>query len=94
MYRVMVGVYVARFEACHEVKGRTVFDRARFGVVCKTLDSEHATSGRMSSTLSLRNKAGNELSEPDSCFASWIHSKDSPGGQRIPSLAVWMIRIQ
>lgn len=94
IYRLMVGVHVACSEACHEVKGKTVLDRARFGVVCRSLESEHATSGGISSPLPLKNKASNELSEPRSVFVSWVHSRETPGGQRTPSLAMWMIRAQ
>ena len=94
IYRLTVGARVACSEACHEVKGKTVLDRARFGVVCRSLESEHATSGRMSSPLPLRNKTGNELSEPRSGFVSWIHSKEISGGQRTPSLAMGMIGTQ
>lgn len=94
IYRLAVGVYVACSETCHELNGRTVLDRARFGVVCRSLESEHATSGRTSSPLPLRNKAHNKLTEPHSGFVFWIHSKETPGGQRTPSLAMWMIRTQ
>lgn len=55
IYRLTVGVFVACSEPYHEVKGRAVLDRARFGVVCRCLESEHATSGRMSTLFPLRN---------------------------------------
>lgn len=94
IYRPTVGVHVACSEACHEVEGRTALDRARFGVVCRSLEGEGATSGRTSSPLPLRNKAGNKLSEPHSAFVSWIHSKEIPGGRRTPSSAMWVIGAQ
>lgn len=61
IYRLMVVVYVS-CSAMSLWEGQEA-QQARFGVICKSLEREKDTPGRMSSPLILGNKASNELSQ-------------------------------